>query len=109
MRDIFELLQKELKKINRVELLPAGVVLVGGSSLLGGLVELTKHEMHLPVEIGMPHAFTDSLEERIAPSFASVLGVLTWANQRSEAGFSGGRGGARGSAPWIRWLKTLLP
>ncbi|MBI2640794.1 MAG: cell division protein FtsA [Candidatus Sungbacteria bacterium] len=112
LRDIFELLQKELKKIDRVELLPAGVVIVGGSSLLPGLVEMAKRELKLPVELGRPHEFLEQLNEDMAPSLASVLGTLKWAGQRSfVAGYGWvGRTSPRlGSKAWAKWLKSLLP
>lgn len=111
LEDIFELLQKELKKVDRVELLPAGVVLVGGSSLLSGVVDLTKREVKLPVELGKPFEFLDALEENIAPSFATVLGVLKWAEARSgESGYrwNTSLAGSRNPA-WLRWLRSLLP
>ena len=111
--DIFELLHKELKKIGRVQLLPAGVVLVGGSALLPGLVDLTKREMKLPVELGRPQEFLSVVDEGIAPTFAAVFGVLEWARLRREE-----EGGwlARGhksmgfsESPWLKWLRSLLP
>ncbi len=111
LRDIFELLQKELKKIDRTELLPAGVVAVGGSSLLPGFVEATKREMRLPVELGKPHEFLEQLNEDIAPSLASVLGTLKWASMRDRASGRGwgGQSARLGGQPWARWLKSLLP
>ena len=111
LRDIFELLQKELKKIDRVQLLPAGVVLVGGSALLPGLIDLTKKEIKLPVELGMPQEFLGGLDERIAPSLAVSLGVLKWASARltNTNTFWGGHVSLTGDGVWLRWLKSLLP
>ena len=111
LKDVFELLHKELKKIDRVELLPAGVVLVGGSSLLPGMVELTKREVRLPVELGKPVDFLEALDESIAPSFATVLGVLKWAEaKRNESGYrwSASLAGSHNPA-WLRWIRSLLP
>ncbi len=51
LKDIFELAHKELKKINRAGLLPAGLVLIGRASSIPGIVELAKRELELPVEI----------------------------------------------------------
>ena len=110
--DIFELLQKELRKINRTQLLPAGVIMVGGSSLLPGLVELARQEIKLPVEIGMPAGFADQAEERLLPSLATSLGMLKWAQERAGNSVTGWRGlaGSRmGQSGLVRWLKSLLP
>lgn len=108
--DIFELLGKELKKIDRSQLLPAGVSLIGGSVLLPGLIELAKKEIKLPVERGIPHSFGE-LDERIAPSVAAVLGVAQWAYTKTAQDPLTWRGKAShmGNRAWARWLKSLLP
>lgn len=109
LQDLFELLQKELKKIDRIRLLPAGVVLVGGSSLLPGIVELTKNEIGLPVELGKLQDFQWG-DENIEPSFIPVLGVLQWAGARVGHTEPWGVRTSRikGSALG-RWLKSMLP
>ena len=111
LRDIFELLQKELKKIDRKHLLPAGVILVGGSSALPGVLELTRQELGLPVEIGMPHTAGVVADASVAPSFASVLGVLEWASSRMREPHSAlsDHTSRIGQSKWFRWLKSLLP
>jgi cell division protein FtsA len=111
LQDLFELLQKELKKIDRTRLLPAGVVLVGGSSLLPGLVELTREEIGLPVELGK-FQYAPIADESMALSLIPAFGVLQWARNRSEQ-----HGGPmwRGHVPRLnsskvgKWLKSLLP
>jgi len=52
--EIFELVNKELKKISRQQLLPAGLVLTGGGAKLKKIVELAKKETKLPCRIGIP-------------------------------------------------------
>jgi len=52
--EIFDFAVKELKKISRQKLLPAGIVLTGGGSKLPGIKELAKKEFQLPVRIGRP-------------------------------------------------------
>ncbi|MBI4225020.1 MAG: cell division protein FtsA [Candidatus Sungbacteria bacterium] len=110
LQDLFELLQKELKKIDRTRLLPAGVVLVGGSSLLPGLVELTREELGLPVELGrLEHA--PIADESMALSLIPVFGVLQWASHRSEQPGSmwSPRLSRLNTNKVSKWLKSLLP
>lgn len=112
LQDIFELLQKELRRINRARLLPGGVVLVGGSSLIPGIVAMTRKELGLPVEQGIPQGFLPMLDESVAPSMAVALGIAEWAMQRpAESGSAWARrmpyAGAR--ARIMRWLRSLLP
>lgn len=111
MGDVFELLHRELKKINRVELLPGGIIMVGGSSLVPGLVDLAKREMRLPVERGILQEFGAVADDSQGPSFASALGVLLWADKNAE-GLGGSWGGGSSSFSenrWIRWLRSLIP
>ncbi len=70
--EIFEQVQKELKKISRQGLLPAGVVLTGGGAKLPKIVELAKKELKLPVQIGTPRGFL-GLEPD--PALATVCGL----------------------------------
>lgn len=110
--DIFELLQKELKKVDRVELLPAGVVLVGGSSSLPGILELTKKEIGLPVQLGVPYEFMSALNEKTAPSLASAFGTIQWArnlNGANQLSWSGRKIMNIREAVWLKWLRSLLP
>lgn len=108
--DIFELVGKELKKIDRVELLPGGVVLIGGSALLPGMVELTKREIRLPVEIGMPHIF-EGVDEKLGPTLAPVLGVLEWGTRHNRVPNTAqwGHLARLGRSSWVKWFKAFLP
>lgn len=111
LQDLYELVQKELKKIAKNQLLPGGVVLVGGSSLLPGVVNMAKREIKLPVELGQPQGFDETLDEKFAPAFAAVLGVAKWADlRRRETGVGWNNHIVRlGQSQWLRWLKSLLP
>ena len=50
--DIFELVDNALKKIKRNELLPAGVVLVGGGSHVVDIEKIAKESLKLPSRVG---------------------------------------------------------
>lgn len=85
-RDIFELGMKELKRVDRVGLLPAGVVLIGGAARIPGVVDLAKRELRLPVEIGSQSEFLEGSGE--AHDFLSeipvALGLVAWHLNRSS-------------------------
>ena len=85
--EIFEEVNKELKKISRQKLLPAGVVLTGGGAKLPKIVELAKKELKLPCRIGKPQGFVGLDED---PSWATVSGlVLKGVDFEKEEGSSG--------------------
>ncbi|MBI3420846.1 MAG: cell division protein FtsA [Candidatus Sungbacteria bacterium] len=110
LQDLFELLQKELKKIDRTRLLPAGVVLIGGSSLLPGLAEMTKQELGLPVELGKLDSSL-AADQSAAASLIPVFGVLQWASGKMDRARPRWEDHIHniGANKFTKWLKSLLP
>jgi cell division protein FtsA len=70
--EILDLIQKELKKIGRQELLPGGVVLTGGGAKIPKIKELTKETLRLACEIGTPKQIEGLQED---PALATVAGL----------------------------------
>ena len=71
--EIFDEVQKELKKISKQGMLPSGIVLTGGGAKLPKIVELAKKELKLPCRLGRPAAFS-GLEDELA--FSTVCGLV---------------------------------
>ena len=67
-----DLVQKELKKIGRQELLPGGIVLTGGGAKIPKIKELTKETLKLSCEIGIPKQIMGLQED---PALATVAGL----------------------------------
>ena len=78
LSETFELVNKELKKINRQGLLPAGAVLLGGGAKIPGLVDLAKKELRLPAQVGFPLELEGIVDEVDDPAFATAVGLLLW-------------------------------
>lgn len=77
LKEILTMVSDELKSIGKNDLLPAGVVLTGGSSLLDGLVELTKQELHLPCRIGSQSLEIAGLVDKTdSPVYAAAVGLM---------------------------------
>jgi cell division protein FtsA len=82
--EIFEEVNKELKKISKDKLLPAGIVLTGGGAKLPKIVGLAKDKFHLPVRLGKPKGILGA-EGDLA--LATVCGlVLSGADLEEEGG-----------------------
>ncbi len=75
--DIFESIENNLKKIKRSELLPAGVVFVGGSANTSSLVELSKSTLKLPSSLGTTDMFGNAKTKLRDLSWFTALGLLT--------------------------------
>lgn len=52
LNDIFELIDNQLKRLKRNELLPAGVILTGNGSSIKNIEEIARNQLKLPVKIG---------------------------------------------------------
>jgi len=78
LSEIFELVNKELKRIDRQGLLPAGVVLLGGGAKIPGLVDLAKEGLKLPAQVGFPLELEGIVEEIDDPAFATAVGLIFW-------------------------------
>jgi cell division protein FtsA len=70
--EIMDLIQKELKKVNRQELLPCGIVLTGGGAKLPKIKELAKETLKLNCEIGIPKGILGLQDD---PALATVAGL----------------------------------
>ncbi|HOK35406.1 MAG TPA: cell division protein FtsA [Candidatus Pacearchaeota archaeon] len=108
--EILELVVKELKKIQRERLLPAGVILVGGGAKMPGMEELVKKELHLPCQIGFPKDVEGIVDKIDDPSFATAVGLLFFElkegkERRSQNKFQVGKSLSKVK----KWLEELLP
>ena len=104
--DIFELIEKHLKKVGRIGLLPAGVVITGGGSNLPGIAEYAKDYLKLPVRIAEPASlggFQDKIKNNI---WSGAIGVALMALEEKKRQSSLLRGP---SGPFFRWLRAFLP
>lgn len=75
--DIFESIENNLKKIKRSELLPAGIVFVGGGANIPNLIELSKSILKLPSSIGITQIFGNNKTKLRDPAYFTALGLLT--------------------------------
>ncbi|HRY52320.1 MAG TPA: cell division protein FtsA [Candidatus Portnoybacteria bacterium] len=109
--EILDLVNKELKKIDRAGLLPAGVVLVGGGAKLPGLVELAKEKLKLPVQIGLPQGLEGIIDQIDDPEFAVACGlILSALNEETKSPESHNSFGdfADNLGPTVKKIKTWI-
>lgn len=113
LAEIFSLVNRQLRAIDRAGLLPAGVVLTGGGAKLHGVVELAKHEFRLPAQIGFPQELTSVVEQIDDPSFAVVVGLLFSTVEARHVPERVGLGALAVVGPTVAklrgWVRTLLP
>lgn len=85
--EIFSLVMQELKRSGYDGLLPAGVVLTGGTALLNDIRHNASKIMHLPARIAQPQHISGLIDRLQTPAHATGVGLLRFA-QRLSAGDS---------------------
>lgn len=88
--EIFEQAQKELKRISRQGLLPAGIVLTGGGSKMPGIVEIAKRKLKLPARLGRIRQEFSGFQQD--PCFSTCCGLLLQARDLAKETPSFGKG-----------------
>ena len=76
--EVVELVYTEVRRSGYEGMLPAGIVLTGGTSLLPRFDELMRELLSVPVRIGAPsdlHGLADSLD---SPPYATAVGLVRW-------------------------------
>ena len=76
LEEIFEAINKELKRAGRAGKLPNGAVLTGGAAQLKGIVEYAKESLGLAVRVGMATGYGGVADNIDKPQFATVLGLM---------------------------------
>ena len=77
MKELFSLVDNEVRSSGLKNKIRAGIILTGGGSLLRGCCELAEEVFNLPARIGVPlDMYTGSMNEIEKPEFATVVGLL---------------------------------
>jgi cell division protein FtsA len=114
MEEIFDLVLQEIKRSGYDGLLPAGMVLTGGCSLVPGARELANKILGLPVRIARPENMVGLTDQLQSPAFSTSVGLLYWALMMSEASHSyrsrpRKKGGSNFGEMFKSWIQRLLP
>ena len=84
VEELFALVRQEIKRSGYDGLLPAGVVLTGGSSAIPGTREVAGDVLHLPVRSAQPEGMRGLVDQLRSPAYATPFGLLEWAKLQEE-------------------------
>jgi cell division protein FtsA len=95
VEELLKLIMLEMPNVEYEKLVPAGLVLTGGSANLAGLDTLGRNLLHLPVKIGSPINLSGIAESLRDPAYATSVGLLLWGtkhegNRDWKSGLFGG-------------------
>lgn len=113
--ELFELAGKELKKISKQALFPAGVVLTGGGAKMIGVVDFAKDYLKLPAQASVPENVEGVVDQIANPQYATVVGLCLLGLDLEEDKILPGLfpiGGVSemSSDNWAKkWFKMFLP
>lgn len=74
--EIFDLVDKELKKIHKSRKLPGGVVLAGGTANIPGLAGFAKEKLQLAARVGSLSHLEGIVEDIQKPDFITAIGLM---------------------------------
>jgi len=83
--EIFEAVQKELKKAGRAGQLPSGVVLTGGTAKMKGIADYAKEKLGLAARVGKSSGYGGVAENIGEPEFATAVGLMLLDAQSGES------------------------
>jgi cell division protein FtsA len=118
VEEIFTLILQEIKRSGYDGLLPAGMVLTGGTSALPGIRQLASQVLGIPVRTAGPEKVVGLVDQLKSPAYSTAFGLLQWAADLTEEEMSLTRSGGRRRSrkeipvnldPLKKWFKTLLP
>jgi cell division protein FtsA len=117
--EIFDLIMQEIKRSGYDGLLPAGMVLTGGTSALPGIKRIASEVLGMSVRTAQPENLTGLVDKLGSPAYSTSVGLLRWAATMRQhdvviSGETRNRRRSRGEKNMDfdaikNWMKRLLP
>lgn len=119
IEETFGLIMQEIKRSGYDGLLPAGMVLTGGTSALPGIKQIASEVLGMPVRTAQPENLTGLVDKLGSPAYSTSVGLLRWAMTMREQDMivtSGNKNRRRSKGDKNmnfeqikNWMKRLLP
>jgi cell division protein FtsA len=109
MMEIMEMVDRELIKSGKKEMLAAGIVLTGGGSMMDGAVEAAERIFNMPVRVGVPRDVVGLKDVVNTPQYANAVGLLSYGVKMSKfrgRKYAGKQAGLMGKVK--KWLQEYL-
>jgi len=95
VEEIFALALQEIKRSGYDGLLPAGMVLTGGTSALPGIKQVASRVLGMPVRTAQPENLTGLADRLNSPAYSTSVGLLYWSAAMQAQNISVGSRGKR--------------
>jgi cell division protein FtsA len=111
--EIFSLTLQEIKRSGYDGLLPAGMVLTGGTSALPGIKRVASDVLNMPVRTAQPENLLGLVDKLNSPAYSTSVGLLRWAMSMHDQDLGGqGRRRSKGEKnidAVKKWIGRILP
>ncbi len=108
IEEIFQIILKEIQASGYDGMLPAGIVLTGGTAQMRGITSIAQRVLNVPARVAGPRNLIGLVDRLNSPAYATSVGLLRWAMT--------GQNTFRPRAPRAelgrrvsKWFKLLLP
>jgi len=78
VEEIFSYVMREIKRSGYDGLLPAGMVLTGGTSALPGISRFARDMFNFPVRVAQPENMVGMTDQLQSPAYSTSVGLLEW-------------------------------
>ena len=82
--EIMEMIDMELVKSGKKDMLAAGIVLTGGGAMIDGCVEAAERVFNMPVRVGVPGDIVGLKDVVATPQYANGVGLLKYGIRMSR-------------------------
>ena len=105
IEEIFSLVDKVLKNVNRSGKLPSGVVLTGGGAKMLEITDVAKKIFRLPASLGYPKGAVAVIDKINDLNFSTAIGLALWGRQIGVIDGNYGRSFWDILKKWVQRLK----
>ncbi|NTV44746.1 MAG: cell division protein FtsA [Candidatus Yonathbacteria bacterium] len=111
LSDIFDIIEAHLKRLGKNNLLPAGIVITGGSAALVGIEDFAKSTLKLPSKVAYMDSMKNTKYKTTDTSWSVAYGlcIMGIGHNEDSSGIrliSKSKGGAKNIG---QWFKQFLP
>ncbi|MBA3019034.1 MAG: cell division protein FtsA [Proteobacteria bacterium] len=85
MEEIFTLINREIYRAGMEKLISSGIVLTGGSALLGDVVEVAESIFNFPTRLGKPRGISGLVDVVNNPMYATGVGLVIYGARNQTA------------------------
>lgn len=84
--ELFQLIHAKIRSSGYEDMIPAGIVLTGGTAKMEGAVELAEEVFHMPVRVGGPQGIKGMSELLRNPVYSTAVGLLIYGLNKQKDG-----------------------